>query len=129
MPKRWLAYKTFGSVLSVLSHPARLRIVDELSGGERDVNALREALSITQSAASQHLALMRSHNLVMERREGRHVIYWLTHPGIGEWLRHGVEMLNEPIEAQWAPWGPQKSDSAEIFLSKKKRPARGTRGG
>lgn len=93
MPERALVSKEFGSLLGLLSHPHRIRIVEELRDGEMDVNSLQEILGISHSGVSQHLALLRAHRVVLERREGRHVFYRLRQPHLAAWLADGMEFL------------------------------------
>lgn len=93
MPERALVSKEFGSLLGLLSHPHRIRIVEELREGELDVNSLQEILGISHSGVSQHLALLRAHRVVLERREGRHVYYRLRQPRLAAWLLEGMEFI------------------------------------
>jgi DNA-binding transcriptional ArsR family regulator len=86
-------------MLSVLSHPHRLRIIEELGPDERDVASLQSALGISHSGVSQHLAQLRSLALVVERREGRHVFYRLLQPKLAAWLLEGLRFI-EPGEAE-----------------------------
>ena len=73
-------------MFSVLAHPHRLRIVEELGSDERDVASLQSALGISHSGVSQHLSQLRALELVIERREGRHVFYRLMHPELAAWI-------------------------------------------
>jgi DNA-binding transcriptional ArsR family regulator len=93
MPARTAVSKELAKLLGVLSHPHRIRIIEELRDGERDVNSLQNILGVAHSAVSQHLAILRSHRLVAERREGRHVFYHLSRPGLARWLTEGLEFL------------------------------------
>src|SRR4051794_12474480 len=93
MTTRAIACKELSVLLSVLSHPHRLRIALELRRGERDVGGLQEALGTSHSAVSQHLSVLRSHRLVAERREGRHVFYRLRQPELARWLSGGFGLL------------------------------------
>lgn len=93
MPHRMLVAKELSDLLGVLSHPHRIRIIEELRDGERDVNSLQLALIISHSGVSQHLMLLRAHRLVVERREGRRVFYRLCQPGIASWLLEGTRFL------------------------------------
>lgn len=97
MPTRAIAARELAKFLAVFSHPDRLRIVEELRGGERDVNALQEALGVSHSRTSQNLAVLRSHRVVVERREGRHVFYRLTHQEVAEWLLEGLKFLEADL--------------------------------
>jgi DNA-binding transcriptional ArsR family regulator len=99
MPERALVARELGGLLSVLSHPDRIRIVEELRGEERDVSFLQHELGISQSGVSQHLAALRAHRLVVERREGRHVYYRLRQPALAAWLLEGLEFLEAERQA------------------------------
>lgn len=93
MPHRALVTKELGEFLGVLSHPHRIRIVEELRDGEHDVNSLAESLGISHSGVSQHLMVLRAKRLVSERREGRHVYYQLRQPEIAAWLLEATRFL------------------------------------
>jgi DNA-binding transcriptional ArsR family regulator len=93
MPERVLVSRELGSMLGVLSHPHRIRIVEELRDSELDVNSLQEILGISHSGVSQHLGVLRAHRIVLERREGRHVYYRLRQPELAAWLAAGVEFI------------------------------------
>ena len=93
MPHRALVTKELAEFLGVLSHPHRIRIIEELREGEHDVTSLREALGISSSGVSQHLMVMRANRLVSERREGRHVYYQLRQPLIARWLMDAAAFL------------------------------------
>ena len=95
MPHRAIVTRELAALLGVLSHPHRLRIVEELRDGEHDVNALQAALGVSHSGASQHLSVLPAHRLVSERREGRHVFYRLRRPDLARWLLDGVRFLEE----------------------------------
>ena len=58
-----------------LSHPLRIRILDELRDGEVGVNTLCDRLDAEQSTLSQHLAVLRNRNLVTARKDGLNVLY------------------------------------------------------
>jgi DNA-binding transcriptional ArsR family regulator len=90
MPYRALVRREMAHFLAVLSHPGRLALIDALEGGEQDVNTLAQAAEIAPSTTSQHLAVLRAHRLVAERREGRHVLYHLTAPRLAAWLADGL---------------------------------------
>lgn len=99
MKFRALVSEKLGRMLGVLSHPHRLRIIEELGPEERDVASLQRALGISHSGVSQHLAQLRSQALVVERREGRRVFYRLPQPDVAGWLIDGLRFI-EPGEEQ-----------------------------
>jgi DNA-binding transcriptional ArsR family regulator len=117
MPHRVLVTKGIADFLGVLSHPNRIRIVEELRDGERDVNSLQDALGVSHSGVSQHLMLLRAHRLVAERRQGRQVFYHLCQPEIASWLMEATrfieersaaaEEFREAIEKTRRAWAPQ----------------------
>jgi len=93
MPHRTLVTKELAELFGVLSHPHRIRIIEELRDGEHDVNSLQTALGISHSGVSQHLMVLRANRLVSERREGRHVFYQLRQPEIATWLLEATRFL------------------------------------
>lgn len=93
MPARALVSREMAALLNVLAHPHRVRIVQELRESERDVNGLQAILDVSHSRVSQHLSILRSHRIVVERRDGRHVHYRLVQPELAAWLRDGFQFL------------------------------------
>jgi ArsR family transcriptional regulator len=81
--------KIFGS----LSHPDRIRLIEELRNGEKDVHTLQVAINAGQSSVSRHLTILRAQRLVAERREGRHVFYRLAHPEMANWILEGLKFI------------------------------------
>lgn len=95
MPFRKIVLKELSDLLKSLAHPHRLQIVEELGAGEMDVNTLQETLGISHSNVSQHLAILRAHRIVAERREGRSVFYHLKHPELASWLLEALKFVEE----------------------------------
>ena len=93
--------KELANLFGVLSSPHRVRIVEELRTGEIDVNGLKNALQISHSHVSQHLAVLRTQRLVTERRQGRHVFYRLTDPRLAEWILNGLTFIEGGAGAAW----------------------------
>ena len=58
-----------------LSNPKRLIILAALAKGEKSVGELAEASGLTLANISQHLTVLRSHNIVKSRKERRTVYY------------------------------------------------------
>ncbi len=63
------------ALLSLLANGKRLAIIEQLLQKEMSVGAIAEKVSLSQSALSQHLAKLRSLNLVETRRD-RQMIYY-----------------------------------------------------
>ena len=66
------------ALLKAIANPARLVILCQLVEGERSVGALERAVGLSQSAISQHLAVLRRGDVVTSRREGQTVFYSLA---------------------------------------------------
>lgn len=64
-------------LLRALGNPQRLRILCLLVDGERSVGEINEAVPLSQSALSQHLAVLRDQQLVSTRREAQTIYYRL----------------------------------------------------
>jgi ArsR family transcriptional regulator len=58
-----------------LANPTRIAIVELLRGGELSAGQLIEKLGIEQANASQHLAVLRSKQIVVNRKVGNQVFY------------------------------------------------------
>jgi DNA-binding transcriptional ArsR family regulator len=87
------ALKEFAKLLGVLAHPERVQIIEELRARELDVNSLQACLGVAHARVSQNLSILRSHRIVVERREGRHVFYKLAQPLLAAWLLQGFSFL------------------------------------
>jgi DNA-binding transcriptional ArsR family regulator len=94
MPDRVVAYKLLAKLFQILSHPHRLRIIEELYGGAKDVSTLTALLDISQSSVSQHLNQLKMFPLVTEERQGKHVIYHLKQEKLSPWLLQGLDILS-----------------------------------
>jgi DNA-binding transcriptional ArsR family regulator len=67
-------------LLRALANEQRLLILCNLTAGELSVGQLQERLPLSQSALSQHLAVLRATGAVRTRRESQSVFYALQ-PG------------------------------------------------
>ena len=65
-------------LLKSMANQARLLILCELLNGERTVTELHEAVQLSMSAVSQHLARLREENVVATRRESQTIYYSLA---------------------------------------------------
>ncbi|MFK8031266.1 MAG: ArsR/SmtB family transcription factor [Gammaproteobacteria bacterium] len=98
MPQRLLVARELAEIFKLVSHPDRIRIIEELATNECDVNGLAKTLNLPGTRVSQHLAKLRAHRFVDERRDGRHHIYHLTQPEIARWIVNGLDFLEGRIE-------------------------------
>ncbi len=68
-------------LLRLLAHEKRLLVLCHLAGaGEMNVGDLVATVGLSQSALSQHLALLREDGLVATRREAQTIWYRLADP-------------------------------------------------
>ena len=82
-------FKTFGDV-------TRIRIMEVLSlRGELCVNDLAQELSMTQSAISHQLRLLKQARLVRSRRDGKMIFYALDDEHVYSMLAQGIEHVKE----------------------------------
>ena len=58
-------------LLKAMSNPVRLLVLCRLAEGEKSVGELERVVEVSQSALSQHLALLRNRGLVTFRRDGQ----------------------------------------------------------
>ena len=81
-------FKIFGDA-------TRIRILQTLLEGERNVGDLADVLEMSQSAVSHQLRVLRQNDLVKYRKEGKTVFYALddshVHDIIGQGLEHVCE--------------------------------------
>jgi len=69
-------------LLKVMAHPERLMVLCQLTQGEVGVGELQASSSLSQSAFSQHLTVLRKHNLIKARKESQQVFYSLCDPRV-----------------------------------------------
>jgi DNA-binding transcriptional ArsR family regulator len=87
-------------LFKVLAHPDRVRLIEELRLGEKDVTGIAQALDLPPPRVSQHLAALRSHRLVRERQDGRQHFYRLAEPAMARWILDSLHFLEvrSPID-------------------------------
>jgi ArsR family transcriptional regulator len=64
-------------LFQILADKTRLHILRLLADGERNVMSLCRELSVLQPTVSHHLGVLREHGLVINRRNGKEVLYSL----------------------------------------------------
>lgn len=70
--------KIAATMLKAIANESRLLILCNLEGKEISVTELNEHLDLSQSALSQHLAVLRKDGLVKTRRESQTIYYSLS---------------------------------------------------
>ena len=69
-------------VIRVVGHPLRLRLLEALEAGERNVSELVATTQTSQAMVSQHLAILRAEGVVGFRRDGGRIYYRITEPKV-----------------------------------------------
>ena len=93
--------KQLARLFKVLSDETRLRLLKLLAeqGPESAlcVGALAMGLGISQSATSQHLAVLRAAGLVIDERRGYFVHYRLNYASLGRWREQMWAVLGDEL--------------------------------
>jgi ArsR family transcriptional regulator len=79
-------YQVKAEFFRTLGHPARIRILEVLQGGERPVNELIPEVGIEASHLSQQLGVMRRAGIIQSRKAGSNVYYSVGDPKLFELL-------------------------------------------
>ncbi len=90
------------NLLRTMSNQWRLMILCSLANSELSVCQLGEVVDLSQSALSQHLAILRRERLVKTRREARSVYYSLASEGAGAVMQTlcALYCSDEAVETQ-----------------------------
>jgi DNA-binding transcriptional ArsR family regulator len=75
-------YEAQAQLLKVLTHPARLAILNILREGEHCVCHMEAHLGFRQAYISQQLMVLREAGLIQDRRDGWNVFYRVSEPRI-----------------------------------------------
>jgi len=94
MPRR-AVFKQQARVLKALANESRLIIVDRLSRGECSVGDLTAMVGSDVSTVSRHLAVLRAHGIVDDRREGSVVYYRLLTPCVCSFFACAAQVIKE----------------------------------
>jgi len=78
-----------------ISDVERLRLIVLLARGEACVTELAAAEGVTLSTLSQRLRVLRSEDLVVRRRKGKHINYALADQHIADLVRGVLEHVSE----------------------------------
>src|ERR1035438_1331631 len=101
------------TIFRALSHPTRIAILEILRDRELSARTIQEKLGLEQANLSQHLAILRSHQIVVNRKDGNQVFYSIRNPVLVQVLdilrqyiqgslADAVQMLGE-VESEASP--------------------------
>ena len=76
------ALEQVAAYFRALSEPTRLRILNELRGGERNVGELAQRLGCTAANVSRHLSYLTQQGLLARESRGNSVYYRIADPSV-----------------------------------------------
>src|SRR4051812_17074469 len=82
-----------GDPFEALGDPNRREILRLLSSGDKPVQAIADAMSISRPAVSRHLRLLKDAGMVSERPQGTRRIYHLR--------EQGMQAVRDYLEGIW----------------------------
>jgi len=88
-------FRAQARVLKALANESRLMIVDRLSRGECSAGELTRLIGSDQTTVSKHLAVLRAHGIVEDRREGSVVVYRLLTPCVTKFFSCTLQVIKE----------------------------------
>lgn len=99
-------YEIKAGLFKALAHPARIRVLEVLSasGEPTAVSEILAETDLEPTLLSQHLAVLKRHNVVRAERTGNAVFYTLAHPSISELLITARKFLADTLRTQQQQW-------------------------
>ena len=91
---------------AVLAEPMRLRLIQALFEGERNVTELVEATGGTQANISRHLQTLVAAHILARRKEGLQVFYRIDDPTIPKLCELVCGSLGKSLTRQAAQFNP-----------------------
>ncbi len=92
--------------LKALAHPVRLRIMQALTGTERNVGEIDDAADIGQPTLSQQLAVLRNAGLVKTRKDAKLVYYRIDESKLAQVVSETAALgssQNSPVRSSKQP--------------------------
>jgi ArsR family transcriptional regulator, virulence genes transcriptional regulator len=87
-------------LLKALSNERRLMILCQLGDRELAVGQIQAAVGLSQSALSQHLAVLRDQGVVATRRDGQTIFYRIADPAAVKVVATLAEIFCPPERTQ-----------------------------
>ena len=99
--------------IEAFSDPTRRQLLDRLRHSPCSVSDLVDTVTISQSAVSQHLRVLRAARLVQVRQQGQQRIYSLDPVGMAE-LRTYVERFWEQVLGSYQDAATQSTQQEDL---------------
>jgi DNA-binding transcriptional ArsR family regulator len=100
-------------LLRALGNERRLMILCQLTDGERSVGELLPRVGLSQSALSQHLAVLREEGIVATRREAQGIWYRISDPAAINVMATLAEIFCPPIVEKTDACNPDASQARD----------------
>jgi ArsR family transcriptional regulator len=88
-------FEQLADLYKIFADSSRVKILCALTQSEMCVSEISAFLSISQSAVSHQLRILKTSNLVKTRREGKNIIYSLTDDHVRTIIDCGMEHIAE----------------------------------
>lgn len=88
-------YQKTANFFKAMADETRVKIIWSLSKEELCVGDLANLLEMTQSAISHQLSTLRKANLVVYRKKGKEVFYYLKDDHVRKMLLSGIEHVHD----------------------------------
>ncbi|GAA0997249.1 ArsR/SmtB family transcription factor [Subtercola frigoramans] len=93
-------YEVKANLFKGLAHPVRIRVLEVLQTSPHvSVAALLADTGLEASHLSQHLSVLRRHNLVVAERRASQVFYSLAYPQVSDLLSIAKSLLVEVLQS------------------------------
>ncbi|MCA1839403.1 MAG: ArsR/SmtB family transcription factor [Actinomycetota bacterium] len=86
---------------NAIAEPKRRALIEELMGGELQVNAIAKRMSWSQPMVSKHLSVLKEVGLVTASKQGRYRVYTVNPARlkpIGDWVGQFEHHWNERLD-------------------------------
>jgi rhodanese-related sulfurtransferase len=107
-------YDGLSKLLKALANPYRLEIIEMLSQGEKSVEGIVQATSLTIANASQHLQVLKNNNIVKSRKEGHYVFYSLVNDEFLALYQHVIKYAVSEIAELEKTLNRQREDNKAL---------------
>lgn len=93
-------YQAKAEFFRMLGHPVRIRVLELLGEGPKQVRELLTDIGVEASNLSQQLAVLRRAGIVVSTRDGAAVTYALAGPDVADLMRAARRILTEMLTGQ-----------------------------
>lgn len=93
-------YQAKAEFFRTLGHPVRIRVLELLCEGPKQVRELLAEIDIEASSLSQQLAVLRRYGIVTATRDGSTVVYALAGSDVSDLMLAARRILTEMLAGQ-----------------------------